>query len=144
MSNNYDKPLFLEQANNSLTERGSDHSLPAYGIPEDDKPRGGGVLSKILITILAIAIGGLGYYTYSLNKDRQITENELTTQKKQVMSDLELLRDSYDKVVIENKDVKEDLLQARNKIDQYIDSLTKYESEYFIFSSLQKSGICFS
>ena len=39
------------------------------------------------------------------------------------MSDLELLRDSYDKVVIENKDVKEDLLQARNKIDQYIDSL---------------------
>ena len=123
MSNNYDKPLFLEQANNSLTERGSDHSLPAYGIPEDDKPRGGGVLSKILITILAIAIGGLGYYTYSLNKDRQITENELTTQKKQVMSDLELLRDSYDKVVIENKDVKEDLLQARNKIDQYIDSL---------------------
>ena len=123
MSNNYDKPLFLEQANNSLAERGSDHSLPAYGIPEDDKPRGGGVLSKILIAILAIATSGLGYYTYSLNKDRQITENELTTQKKQVMSDLELLRDSYDKVVIENKDVKEDLLQARNKIDQYIDSL---------------------
>ena len=123
MSNNYDKPLFLEQANNSLGERGSDHSLPAYGIPEDDKPRGGGVLSKILIAILAIATGSLGYYTYSLNKDRQITENELTTQKKQVMSDLELLRDSYDKVVIENKDVKEDLLQARNKIDQYIDSL---------------------
>ena len=123
MSNSYDKPLFLEQANNSLTERGSDHSLPAYGIPEDDKPRGGGVLSKILIAILAIATGGLGYYTYSLNKDRQITENELTTQKKQVISDLELLRDSYDKVVIENKDVKEDLLQARNKIDQYIDSL---------------------
>ena len=123
MSNNYDKPLFLEQANNSLAERGSDHSLPAYGIPEYDKPRGGGVLSKILIAILAIATGGLGYYTYSLNKDRQITENELTTQKKQVMSDLELLRDSYDKVVIENKDVKEDLLQARNKIDQYIDSL---------------------
>ena len=123
MSNNYDKPLFLEQANNSLAERGSDHSLPAYGIPEDDKPRGGGVLSKILIAILAIATSGLGSYTYSLNKDRQITENELTTQKKQVMSDLELLRDSYDKVVIENKDVKEDLLQARNKIDQYIDSL---------------------
>ena len=39
------------------------------------------------------------------------------------MSDLKLLRESYDKVVIENKDVKNDLLQARNKIDQYIDSL---------------------
>ncbi|WP_315043527.1 hypothetical protein [Capnocytophaga sputigena] len=123
MSNNYDKPLFLEQANNSLAERGSDHSLPAYGIPEDDKPRGGGILSKILIAILAIATGGLGYYTYSLNKDRQATESELTSQKKQVMSDLKLLRESYDKVVIENKDVKNDLLQARNKIDQYIDSL---------------------
>jgi|GEM_PF-7038215 len=65
MSNNYDKPLFLEQANNSLTERGSDHSLPAYGIPEDDKPRGGGVLSKILIAILAIATGGFWVLTSS-------------------------------------------------------------------------------
>lgn len=123
MSNNYDKPLFLEQANNSLAEIGSEQSLPAYGLPEEDKPRGGGILSKILIAILAIATGGLGYYTYSLNKDRQATENELTTQKKQVMNDLELLRDSYDKVVIENKDVKKNLLQARNKIDLYIDSL---------------------
>ncbi|WP_314200467.1 hypothetical protein [Capnocytophaga sputigena] len=123
MSNNYDKPLFLEQANNGLAERGSDQSLPAYGLPDDDKPKGGGILSKILIAILAIATGGLGYYTYSLNKDRQATESELTSQKKQVMSDLKLLRESYDKVVIENKDVKNDLLQARNKIDQYIDSL---------------------
>ena len=123
MSNNYDKPLFLEQANNGLAERGSYQSLPAYGLPDDDKPKGGGILSKILIAILAIATGGLGYYTYSLNKDRQATESELTSQKKQVMSDLKLLRESYDKVVIENKDVKNDLLQARNKIDQYIDSL---------------------
>lgn len=123
MSNNYDKPLFLEQANNGLAEIGSDQSLPAYGLPDDDKPKGGGILSKILIAILAIATGGLGYYTYSLNKDRQATESELTSQKKQVMSDLKLLRESYDKVVIENKDVKNDLLQARNKIDQYIDSL---------------------
>ena len=123
MSNNYDKPLFLEQANNGLAERESDQSLPAYGLPDDDKPKGGGILSKILIAILAIATGGLGYYTYSLNKDRQATESELTSQKKQVMSDLKLLRESYDKVVIENKDVKNDLLQARNKIDQYIDSL---------------------
>jgi len=123
MSNNYDKPLFLEQANNGLAERGSDQSLPAYGLPDDDKPKGGGILSKILIAILAIATGGLGYYTYSLNKDRQATESVLTSQKKQVMSDLKLLRESYDKVVIENKDVKNDLLQARNKIDQYIDSL---------------------
>lgn len=123
MSNNYDKPLFLEQANNGLAERGSDQSFPAYGLPDDDKPKGGGILSKILIAILAIATGGLGYYTYSLNKDRQATESELTSQKKQVMSDLKLLRESYDKVVIENKDVKNDLLQARNKIDQYIDSL---------------------
>ena len=123
MSNNYDKPLFLEQANNGLAERGSDQSLPAYGLPDDDKPKGGGILSKILIAILAIATSGLGYYTYSLNKDRQATESELTSQKKQVMSDLKLLRESYDKVVIENKDVKNDLLQARNKIDQYIDSL---------------------
>jgi len=44
MSNNYDKPLFLEQANNGLAERGSDQSLPAYGLPDDDKPKGGGIL----------------------------------------------------------------------------------------------------
>ena len=122
MSNsNYDKPLFIENGSNGVGER-REPSFPSYSNEEDDKPRGS-ILSKILIAILALATGGLGYYTYTLNKDKESTEMELNSQKKEVLDNLKTLRASYDKVVEDNKTVNQDLLDARDRIGKYIDSL---------------------
>ena len=118
MSNNYDKPIFMDSASNG-TDGGQ--SYPSYP-NDDDRPRGG-VLSKILIAILALVAGGLGYYTYSLNKNKEATEADLNSQKEQVLKDLNALKGSYDKVVDDNKNVNQDLLDARDKIGKYIDSL---------------------
>ena len=121
MSNEYNKSIFSEPIND--LEKNA-QSLPNYNSYDNEEPpKGGGILSKIIIAILALATGGLGYYTYLLNKDRLATENELNIQKKQVMSDLDMLKKSYDKAVATNKNISEDLLKAREKITKYIDSL---------------------
>ncbi|AMD85370.1 hypothetical protein SAMN05444369_110103 [Capnocytophaga haemolytica] len=114
MSNNYDRPVF--DPNSNLGSQ----SLSSY--EEDDKPKGG-VLSKIIIALLVLATGGLGYYTYSLNKDKDMKESELNSQKDQIIKELGALKGSYDKVVEDNKNVNQDLLDARERISRYIDSV---------------------
>ena len=104
MSNEYNKSIFSEPIND--LEKNA-QSLPNYNSYDNEEPpKGGGILSKIIIAILALATGGLGYYTYLLNKDRLATENELNIQKKQVMSDLDMLKKSYDKAVATNKNIR--------------------------------------
>ena len=100
--------------------------LPAYNSEintDEEPPKGGGVFSKIIILLLALATGGLGYYTYSLYQDKEATELDFQKQKTQVENELKALKNSYDRVVDENKNVSSDLLEARNKIRKYIDSL---------------------
>ena len=53
MSNSYDKPIFMDSASN-VTDGGQ--SYPSY--LNDDDRLSGGVLSKILIVILALVAGG--------------------------------------------------------------------------------------
>ncbi|WP_454975438.1 hypothetical protein [Capnocytophaga bilenii] len=112
--------------NNESSTTTKNAGLPAYnsGINTDEEPpKGGGVFSKIIILLLALATGGLGYYTYSLYQDKEATELDFQKQKTQVENELKALKNSYDRVVDENKNVSSDLLEARNKIRKYIDSL---------------------
>nr|WP_314560439.1 hypothetical protein [uncultured Capnocytophaga sp.] len=123
MSNNYDKPIFTDATPHTENNE-SAQSLPSYQhFDNNEPPKGGGILSKIIIALLALATGGLGYYTYLLNKDKKATETELLEKKDQVLSELKLLKGSYEQIVLKNKGIEEDLLEAQNKIDKYIDSL---------------------
>ncbi len=133
MNNQYDKPIFTDAAPNEVAPQ-TPQTAPlndTKGITtntsehQDDEKSKGNLLSKLLIAFLAIATGSLGYYTYSLNRDKQATENELNAQKEQVLRYLNALKGSYDKVVDENRTANQDLLEARDKISQYIDSLQR-------------------
>lgn len=103
--------------------------------------RGGGIVSKILIGVLTVATGFVGYHAYSLREQKDKNEIELNEQKEQIIKELSALKTSYDKAVEENKTTNQDLIDARNKVSMYIDSLktmkmsmaslTKYRNQVF-------------
>lgn len=94
----------------------------------DNEPkRGGGFVSKILIGVLALATGFVGYHAYSLREEKNRNELELNEQKEQIIKELGALKTSYDKVVEDNKTTNQELIEARNKVSLYIDSLKKME-----------------
>ena len=117
------------------------HSMYEGGEQPEENKRGGGIFSKILIGLLSLGIGGLGYYAYNLNKDKQRTETELNEQKQQIIKELDGLKTSYDRAVEENKETSKELIEARDKVTMYIDSLrtiklsvaelAKYKSQVF-------------
>lgn len=123
MNSTYDKPIFTDDPPSS-TSSNNPQTLPSYQeYDQNEPPKGKTFFSKIIIGLLTLATLGLGYYTFLLNKGKHATEAELSAQKEQVLNELKLLKNSYDQVVLENKEVQESLLEARNKIDKYIDSL---------------------
>lgn len=89
----------------------------------NEPKKGGGVVSKILIGILAITTGFVGYHAYSLRTEKEKNEAELNLQKEQIINELGALKTSYDKAVEENKATSQELVEARNKVSLYIDSL---------------------
>ncbi|MDO4229022.1 MAG: hypothetical protein Q4C98_04345 [Capnocytophaga sp.] len=90
----------------------------------DNAPKkGGGIISKLLIGILALTTGFVGYNAYSLRKQKEASETELNEQKEQIIRELGALKTSYDKAVEENKATSDELIEARNKVSLYIDSL---------------------
>lgn len=108
---------------------------------ENEPRKGGGIVSKILIGILAITTGFVGYHAYSLREQKEKNEVELNEQKEQIIKELSALKTSYDKAVEENKTTNQELLDARSKVEAYIDSLktmkvsmaslTKYKNQVF-------------
>lgn len=98
------------------------HSMYEGG-EEPQQRGGGGVFSKIIIVLLALGVGGLGYYSHTLNENKKKTEIELNEQKQQIIKELDGLKTSYDRAVDQNKITNKELIEARDKITLYIDSL---------------------
>lgn len=89
----------------------------------NEPKKGGGIVSKILIGILAVTTGFVGYHAYSLRAEKERNEAELNQQKEQIIKELGALKTSYDKAVEDNKATSQELIEARNKVSLYIDSL---------------------
>jgi regulator of replication initiation timing len=66
---------------------------------------------------------GTGVYTSKLYNDKKETEASLTKEKEQVMADLETMSKQYDVVIGENEATNQDLVEARSRIQNLIDSL---------------------
>lgn len=84
-------------------------------------PKKGGILPIILGVVLA----GLGIYTFSLHREKVKNEQELSSQKEQLIKELSSLRDDYNQTQENAALTQEELATAQGKITAYIDSLKK-------------------
>ena len=83
---------------------------------------------KMIIGILAILLIGLGIFSGVLYSEKNENEQILTKEKQQVLADLNALTLQYDEVIADNKIVNDDLIDARERIDNLVDSLTNSQS----------------
>lgn len=78
---------------------------------------------KIALGIVVVLFLGLGFYTSKVIKDNKVHENELIKEKEQVMADLSNMAKQYDLAISENEVANEKLVEARERIQQLMDSL---------------------
>ena len=83
---------------------------------------------KIIIGILALLLIGLAIFSGALYSEKNENEQILTKEKQQVLADLNALTLQYDEVIADNKIVNDDLIDARERIDNLVDSLTNSQS----------------
>lgn len=78
---------------------------------------------KIALGIAVVLFLGLGFYTSKVIKDNKQHEAELVKEKEQVMADLSNMAKQYDIAISENEVANEKLVEARDRIQQLMDSL---------------------
>lgn len=83
---------------------------------------------KIIIGILALLLVGLAIFSGALYSEKNENEQILTKEKQQVLADLNALTLQYDEVIADNKIVNDDLIDARERIDNLVDSLSNSQS----------------
>ncbi|ATA71933.1 MULTISPECIES: hypothetical protein [Capnocytophaga] len=114
-------PIFVDPNSTEMPNK----TESFYGDEGEEPKKSSGIVSKVIIGILVVLAGGLGYFSYNLNEEKKRNEAELNQQKEQIIKELSVLKTSYDKAVEDNKAVNQDLVDARDKITLYIDSLQK-------------------
>ena len=95
---------------------------------------------KVGLGIALVLFLATGFYTMNLYKTSKDTQNELTQEKQLVMNDLNAMAKQYDIAISESKVANKDLIEARARIQNLIDSLKisetnvkslwKYKSQY--------------
>lgn len=78
---------------------------------------------KVAIGILLVLFVGTGIYTSKLYNDKKETEATLIKEKEQVMADLNTMSEQYDLLIGENEAANQDLVEARARIQNLMDSL---------------------
>lgn len=84
---------------------------------------------KVAAVLLGVALLGLFAYTVTLYKDKAKNEDYLKQEKEYVVEDLNSLRSEYDKAIMESNATNEELVSARDRIAQYIDSVKTMKSD---------------
>ncbi len=84
---------------------------------------------KVIAALLGVALIGTLIYTSSLYSDKKKTTADLTNQKNMVVEDLNNLKADYDRAITESDSTNQELLAARARIDQYIDSVKNMKAD---------------
>ncbi len=78
---------------------------------------------KVGLGILLVLFLGTAFYTSKLYTEKQETEQTLTTEKQQVMNDLNNMAKQYDEAIAASEVKDQDLVEARDRIQGLMDSL---------------------
>lgn len=78
---------------------------------------------KVGLGILLVLFLGTAFYASKLYTDNKETEKTLITEKQQVMTDLNNMRDQYDQAIAASEIKDQDLIEARDRIQGLMDSL---------------------
>lgn len=84
---------------------------------------------KVLAGLLGVVLVGTLIWTISLYQDKKETTAKLTEEKQLVVEDLNSLKSEYDKAIEENNDTNQELVEARDKIAMYIDSVKTMKAD---------------
>ncbi|WP_299536593.1 hypothetical protein [Ulvibacterium sp.] len=84
---------------------------------------------KVLAGLLGVVLLGTIIYTVSLYQDKKKTETVLTEEKALVVEDLNSLKSEYDKAILESNATNEELVEARDNIAKYIDSVKSMKGD---------------
>lgn len=73
---------------------------------------------KVIIGALILALLGLGAWTYSMQKESDTTVTSLTTEKDGIATELDALRAEYQTEINKGSELTEELIAARDRIDE--------------------------
>lgn len=84
---------------------------------------------KVIAGLLGVVLLGTVIYAVSLYQDKKETTLQLTKEKDLVVNDLNGLKAEYDKAILESNATNEELVEARDNIAQYIDSVRTMKAD---------------
>ena len=84
---------------------------------------------KVLAGLLGVVLLGTIIYTVSLYQEKKRTETVLTQEKQLVVEDLNSLKSEYDKAILESNATNEELVEARDNISKYLDSVQSMKAD---------------
>jgi hypothetical protein len=93
---------------------------------------------KVIAGLLGVVLLGTLIYTVSLYQDKKKTEVALTSEKDLVVKDLDNLKSEYDKAILESNATNEDLVEARDRIAKYIDSVQSMKADLSTLSRYRR------
>ena len=84
---------------------------------------------KVIAILLGVVLAGTLFYTASLYNDKKETTAKLTNEKNLVVEDLNNLKADYDRAIEESETTNQELVEARNRISEYIDSVKTMKAD---------------
>ena len=84
---------------------------------------------KVLAGLLGVVLLATIIYTVSLYQEKKKTTMALTQEKQLVVEDLNSLKSEYDKAILESNATNEELVEARDNIAKYLDSVKTMKAD---------------
>lgn len=78
---------------------------------------------KAIVGVLALALGGILFYAYTLYGDKKANSSRVSEEKAMVLDELNNIKADYDRELNGNKRANKDLIRARDLIVKYMDSV---------------------
>lgn len=93
---------------------------------------------KVIAGLLVVALAVTVFYTISLYNEKKDTTAKLVEEKNLVMEDLNNLKSDYDRAISESESANAQLVDARNKIASYIDSVKTMKADISALSRYRR------